>query len=224
MATLTGCFAAFAQKGKTAETRKVDNRKTVSEAGTGDNLNKTDARNRKQGLWFYKHEARMGEPLTYEYGSYYNDRKTGTWTRLDAQQELLATENYTNGVLNGSAQYYENGRLVCIGTYRGLNPDMPYDSIWVTNPETYIDSLVVLPSEIGYTKHGLWRYYDTRTGHLTKEEEYQVDNLIRHREFTYISGSDSTRIQQRNASLPHNKKKAESNRTNSSRSRKSLIE
>jgi hypothetical protein len=200
MATLTGCFVAFAQSKKTGN-------KPVKEEKKKDNLNKTDGLDRKQGLWFYKHDARMGEPLYYEYGTYKDDKKTGIWTKLDAEQSLMATENYYHGVLNGTSQYYERGRLVCIGNYRGLNQTQKFDSIWVTNPITGIDTMVAVPTETGYTKHGTWRYYDAETGQMTKEEEYQVDNLIFEKEYHHISKSDSVAIKKRVENFPHNKKK-----------------
>lgn len=198
---LSGGTALFAQQGQKKNkpvARKDETRK--------DNLNRTDALNRKQGLWFFRHEAGMGEPLYYEYGNYANDRKTGLWTRLDAEQQLAATENYYLGVLNGTAHYYEDGRLTCIGNYRGMYANSKYDSIWVTHPETYEDTLVALPAETGSTRHGLWRYYDAKSGQLTREEEYQVDDLIYRREFQHYTHSDSSRIEQRNANLPHNRK------------------
>lgn len=167
---------------------------TVSEQPK-DNLNKVDSKNQKQGLWFFMHEARMGEPRHYEYGNYKDDKKTGIWTKLDNEQQLAATENYQNGVLNGTAQYYEEGHLSCIGNYRGLNQNQTYDSIWVTDPTTLIDSMVVLPTEIGHTKHGIWRYYNINTGHLMREEEYQVDYLIYEKDFRYISTEDSIKAQ-----------------------------
>lgn len=203
MAALTGCLVAFAQnrKGSTTAAR-TESRESGKKK---DNLNQSDNQG-KQGLWFYKYEARMGEPLTFEYGNYTDGKKTGLWTRLDAEQLLLATENYSNGVLNGTAQYYEDGRLICVGTYRGLNQAKMYDSIWVTDPVTYIDTLVAISTEIGYTKHGLWRYYDARTGQLTREEEYQVDNLIHQKEFYHVSKTDSLNIQRRNDNLPHKRK------------------
>lgn len=158
-----------------------------------DNLNKVDNQNRKQGLWFYMHDARMGEPRYYEFGSYKDNKKTGIWTKLDQEQRLTATENYQNGVLNGTSQYYEAGKLYCIGNFRGLNQDQKFDSIMVTDPNTLEDSLVILPSEIGHTKHGIWRYYNVNNGHLIREEEYQVDNLIYEKDFVFLSKEDSAR-------------------------------
>lgn len=204
-ATLTGCFVAFAQS-KKAGNKQANKEETQKK----DNLNRTDAQDLKQGLWFYKRDARMGEPLYYEYGNYQDDKKTGLWTKLDAEQSLMATENYYHGVLNGTSQYYERGKLVCVGNYRGLNQTQKYDSIWVTNPETYIDSMVVIPTEIGYTKHGMWRYYDAVTGQMTREEEYQVDNLVFEREYHHISKTDSLMIKKRADNFPHNKKKVKS--------------
>jgi hypothetical protein len=206
-ATVALSFSVVAQNKKTLVGKKTAVPfKKQEEPKRKDNLNYTDARNLKQGLWFYEYEARMGEPRYYEYGNYQDDKKTGIWTRLDAEQRLMATETYTRGELNGVAQYYEEGRLVCVGNYRGIYSPNKYDSIWVTKAATYEDTLVAIPTEIGHTKHGKWRYYDAVTGHLTREEEYQVDNLIDQKDFQYFSPSDSLRIKKRNDNLPHNKK------------------
>jgi antitoxin component YwqK of YwqJK toxin-antitoxin module len=195
MATLTGCFVAFGQNNKKTVNKQSSTNKT--EETRKDNLNKTDHQNRKQGLWFYKHEAAMGEPLTYEYGQYINNKKEGVWTTLDANQQLASTENYNKGVLNGTSQYYEQGRLICIGTYRGLDQDKKIDSVLVTNPDTYEDRLVGVPTDIGYTRHGLWRYYNAITGQLTKEEEYQVDDLVYRKEYHFASQTDSLKMIER---------------------------
>lgn len=196
---LTGGLAAFAQGRKEKPEHKPAEQKK-------DNLNRIDTRNRKQGLWFYDHEARMGESRYYEYGSYQDDKKMGVWTKLDADQRLLSTETFSRGQLNGVSQYYEGGRLVCVGNYRGLYAAGKYDSIWVTDPVTLEDNLVAVPTELGYTKHGVWRYYDPNTGQLTREEEYQVDNLIRQQEFSHYTHADSLVIKKRMDNLPHNKK------------------
>lgn len=184
-----------------------NNAKSKSNAVTEehhDNLNKRDAKGRKQGIWFNRQEPLRGEPGYMEFGSYQDDRKTGLWYKLDDLARLMAIENFTKGVLNGESQYYDKGRLVCIGNYRGLNPDSKFDSFYVTNPLTYLDSMVVIPSERGSLKHGLWRYYDPLTGQLKLEEEYQVDDLIRKKEFFISSTEDSSYIKKREDELPHN--------------------
>ncbi len=170
-----------------------------------DSLNKTDGQNRKQGMWFYSHEALRGEPAYMEFGSYQDGRKSGLWYKVDKFGQLMAIENFSNNVRNGTSQYYQNGRLVCTGNYRGLNPDNKFDSIYVTNPITYLDTLVIVPSEKGSLKHGTWRYYNPVTGQLEREEEYQVDDLISSKRFTIASTLDSNYIKKREAELPHNK-------------------
>jgi hypothetical protein len=118
----------------------------------------------------------------------------------------MAVQNYRKGVLDGQSQFYEKGKLVCIGTYRGLNPDNKYDSIWVTDPGTQLDTLVVIPSERGSLKHGLWRYYDPMTGQMTMEEEYQVDDLLYRKRFESVTtGTDSLYIRNVQKNMPHNK-------------------
>lgn len=196
-----GCFVAFAQKKK--EARPV--KKEVKEKE--DSLNKTDGDNRKQGTWFYKHEARMGEPEYSEFGNYKDDMKTGLWYKVDKEGVILATENYLRNALNGTAQYYDKGRLICIGTYRGLNPDNKYDSIWIKDIDTYEDRVVVVSSEKGTMKHGIWRYYDAVSGHMIREEEYQVDDLVFKKDFEVRAKMDSTQLKKIDANMPHNKKK-----------------
>jgi antitoxin component YwqK of YwqJK toxin-antitoxin module len=160
-------------------------------------LNRTDFNNRKQGTWFFKHPARMGEPAYAEFGNYQDDLKTGLWYKVDADGVILASENYQRNVLHGTAQYYKNGRLVCVGTYRGLNPDNKFDSIEVVDINTGEVYLAVVPSERGTTKHGIWRYYDPVTGHMIREEEYQIDDLIYSNEFTHATRADSAKVTKR---------------------------
>ncbi|MFT4061153.1 MAG: hypothetical protein QM642_02225 [Edaphocola sp.] len=215
-----GCVLMLFAVGVAAQTEKTGKNNPAKQAATDDGLNKTDPKNRKQGLWFFKHEAHLGEPLFYEFGNYKDNRRNGIWTRLDSEQRLEATENYNHGVLNGTAQYYERGKLVVVGNYRGLDQSKPFDSVMVTNPNTLEDTLVIVPTDVGYTKHGLWRYYDAATGQLTREEEYQVDNLLYRREYTHYTHADSLAIKARIEQLPHNQKKT----NKAPRGKRSLIE
>ncbi len=188
------------QKSKTHQPASVSKKET-----NDDNLNKKDSKGKKQGMWLNKQEAAMGEPAYMEFGSYQDDRKTGMWYKIDFMGRIQSLENYSKGVLNGQSQYYNKGQLVCIGHYRGLNPDNKFDTFYVTIPETHLDSLVILPSERGTLKHGLWRYYDPSSGQLTLEEEYQVDELIRSKKYYISETKDSVYINKRKADLPHNK-------------------
>lgn len=180
-------------------------RKSAANNADDDNtsLNKKDVQNRKQGMWYYVVAPLRGEPGYKEFGNYKNDLRTGLWYRLDNEDQLMAVENYKKGVLNGEAQYYSKGRLSCIGQYRGLNPDNKLDSIWVTDPVTYADTMIIVPTEQGTLRHGKWRYYDPMSGRLTREEEYQVDSLISEKDYNFVSTSDSLLIEQRKANLPH---------------------
>ncbi len=197
MAVLTGGTDTFAQA------RSADKR---AKQGT-DNLNKTDQHRRKQGMWFLRHEARMGEPAYSEFGNYKDDRKQGTWYTVDAEGGIQSIEEYSRNVLNGSVQYYKKGKLVCTGNYRGLNPDKKFDSVEVVDINTYEEKLVAVPSEWGSVKHGIWRYYDPVSGKLMREEEYQVDDLIFQKNFTPLTYADSIQLQQSYEQRPHNLKK-----------------
>jgi len=201
-ACLAGSLPVFAQqarKGIKKIPKTVAHEKT---AGPDDNLNKTDARNRKQGMWFIRQKALRGEPAYIAFGSYVDDKKEGLWYKMDDLGQLESIENYTSGLLNGTSRYFESGKLVCIGNYRSLNPDRKYDSIWVTNPVTLYDSLVIVPSDLGTVKHGLWRYYDPESGQLVSEEKYQVDMLIYRKDFHYAPASDSIFYLQQSRHLP----------------------
>jgi hypothetical protein len=75
----------------------------------------------------------------------------------------------------------------------------------VTDPVTKYQKLVLVPTEQGTVRHGLWRYYDSETGQLIKEERYQVDELISSKSFHPQAQSDSTFTPLMPAHLPINK-------------------
>lgn len=146
-------------------------------------LNRKDTQGRRQGLWYIEKEAFRGNEGYIAFGRYVDSKKQGLWYRMDQLGRLISIKNFSNGVLNGTSQYYQKGNLVCIGNFRGLNPENEFDSIWVRNPISGYDTLVAIPSEKGSVKHGLWRYYSPVTGQLIAEEKYQVDNLLSRKEF-----------------------------------------
>ena len=150
-----------------------------TKATSEDNLNKKDKLGKKQGMWFFNMPSQFGDPSYMEFGTYTNDLKSGLWYKLSNERLLISIETYKQGVLDGQAQYFEDGKLYCIGHYRGIYSKYALDTFVVTNPVTLDDTMVVIPSDRGYTKHGLWRYYNPVTGHLVREEEYQVDLLLR---------------------------------------------
>ncbi len=169
-------------------------------------INQADKKGRKQGIWYNTQPERMGEEAFSEFGNYINDRKTGLWYHMNNSGEIKAIEQYRNNVLDGEVKYFENGKLTCTGHYLGLNPDQAYDTIYVEHPVTGIEKLTVIPTERGTLRHGLWRYYDVRTGRLIREEDYQVDELVFRKEFA-LSNTDSAYYAERDKHLPHNTKR-----------------
>lgn len=166
-------------------------------------LNQTDKRGHKQGMWYVQQPERMGEDAYIEFGNYNANRKTGLWYHINNVNEITAIEQYRNNVLDGEVKYFENGRLITTGHYRGLNPDQAFDTIFVEHPVTGAEKLTIIPTDRGTLRHGLWRYYDPATGRLVREEEYQVDELLSRQVFT-IANTDSAYYEQRNKRLPHN--------------------
>lgn len=169
-------------------------------------INKTDANNRRQGAWYIKTDAYMGEPTTISTGSYIDGRKYGTWYNFDSEWRPISILKYYKGVLNGESQYFENGKLVCVGNWRGLNPDETHDTIWVYDPSDDLDYEVVVPTERGTLKHGIWKYYNGETGQLTKMEEYQVGERIKFKEFKPQLDISEEKRKKLEAQLPHNQK------------------
>lgn len=172
--------------------------------GQAQTANGRDKQGQPHGFWYGQHEARMGEPAYTEFGSYDHGRKMGLWYKLDETGDVAAIERFANNTLNGESKYFESGKLATVGTYRGLNPDQEWDTLWVVHPVTGDENPVVVATERGSLKHGTWRYYDTQTGRLMREEEYQVDNLIGSKNFS-LTGADSAYYRKRTAALPHNR-------------------
>lgn len=167
-------------------------------------INKFDASGNRQGLWLLQFPAAMGEPAYSAWGNYYRGRKMGIWYRMDADYEITAIENYKNNTLDGEAKYFDNGRLVCVGHYRGLNPEQLLDTVAVLDPVTGLETLRSISTERGSLRHGIWRFYDPKNGRMVREEEYQVDSLIYKKEFL-MSSADSAYYKRREQGMPHNK-------------------
>jgi hypothetical protein len=168
-------------------------------------MNQLDSKGARNGMWFVSIEPRMGEPGYTEFGNYQHGRKTGAWYKLDGEGDLMAMENFKNNTLDGEVKYFDKGHLTTIGHYRGLNPEYTYDTFIVVHPITGAEELKAVSTERGSLRHGMWRYYDSETGRLIREEDYQVDEMIYSKEFA-LTKSDSLYYQKRTLSLPHNKK------------------
>jgi len=178
-----------------AQTKQSSEKKTAP-------VNQFDANGKKDGMWYSSEAARRGEDAYVEFGNYYHGRRAGLWYKLDEEDQLIAIENYKNNAKDGEAKYYDKGKLICVGHFRGLNPDHSYDTIMVVDPETGYDVPRVISSDRGSLKHGKWIYYDADNGRIVKEEEYQIDNLIFSKEYP-LSRADSLFYANRNKNLPH---------------------
>lgn len=176
---------------------------TTAQADTPAVFNQTDSEGQRQGPWLIRQAARMGEAAYFEFGYYSNGEKTGSWYRLDINGVPEAIEQFSRNVRNGEVKYFDQGRLVVVGHYRGLNPDVVIDTIVVEDPATGAETLVPIASQRGTLRHGLWRYYDPRTGRLLREEVYQLDEKVSSQSFG-LSKADSAYYKQRDAVLPHN--------------------
>ena len=168
-------------------------------------LNKVDGKGKRHGTWLTSREPRMGESGLNEFGHYEHGHRTGPWYKIDHDGDLVAIESFRNDVLDGEVKYYDRGRLYCIGHYRGLNPQNKYDTIVVTHPITQEEHYRVIPTDNGSLRHGTWQYFNPDNGHLIKEEEYQVDELISRKEYETSSALDSVYRRKHEALMPHNR-------------------
>lgn len=179
-----------------------------AQQGSGEekaNVNKTDAKGKPHGWWLNQQPPRMGEVGYSEFGIYNHGRKAGLWYKMDSEGSLLSIETYRNNTLDGEVKYFENGKLVRVGHYRGLNPDRPTDTVIVENPITGQQTLRPVSTDRGSLRHGMWRYYDPETGRLVREEDYQVDELVYKKAFN-LSHEDSIYYHHRMSQMPHSKK------------------
>lgn len=186
-----------------------------------DKLNELNAKGQRQGMWFFDRPSHFGDPGYYEFGAYAEDLRTGLWYKLTKEQQLMSIEHYKFNVLDGAAQYFENGKLTVVGSYRGIFTPYAFDTFVVTDPITFADTTVVIPAERGHTKHGTWRYYDPGSGHLVMEREYQVDILLKEKRFE-LPLPKANGLEQR-PKLPHEGGKDKGWNTGKGKNKNSLI-
>lgn len=188
-----GSFQAIAQVG--AKSTFQPNEKTP--------VNQVDSKGQKHGMWWINVDPRMGEPGMTEFGSYSHGIKYGAWYKLDTEGDLIAIESFKNNVLDGQVKYYDRGRLYCTGYYRGLNPKNKFDTIMVMDPITHNETYRVIPTDQGTMRHGTFQYFNPYNGHLIKEEEYQVDELVYKKDYEVSANVDSIYQKQHEQRMPH---------------------
>jgi hypothetical protein len=146
----------------------------------GDTLNRVDQQNLKQGPWVVSVPEYRGERAYEEEGSYLNDLKEGLWKRFSLEGVKIAEENYRWGKLNGKQQYFSyNGGLMRIENWRAFDPAKAYDTVSIydlKDPDKEIDRIAV-KNEGPSMKHGVFTYYDPRTGNVLLVENYIMNKL-----------------------------------------------
>jgi antitoxin component YwqK of YwqJK toxin-antitoxin module len=149
--------------------------KTYKLNAEGDTLNAIDKNDKKQGKWVLH-----VEPLSYEEeGLFKNNNKEGLWRKYSLQGDIIAVELYKRGGKDGIQQYYTYlGDLIREESWRGYDPDAPYDTIAVYGEgnNEIIDYKIVKADQYS-VRHGEWKYYDAGTGRLVKVEKYERGHL-----------------------------------------------
>jgi hypothetical protein len=148
--------------------------KTYKLSESGDTLNAIDKQDRKQGKWVIHIDPIRGEEGYEEEGIFKDGKKEGIWRLYSLSGDIIGVETYKFGGKDGIQQYYTYlGDLVREESWRGYNPDAPYDTIPIygTGNDEIIDYKIVKAEQYS-VKHGEWRYYEPGTGRLVKTEKY----------------------------------------------------
>jgi len=146
----------------------------------GDTLNRVDMQGRKQGPWVLHVDELRGEPGYDEQGYFVDDKKDGLWVRFSLTGDKIAEENYRWGSLDGKSRYYtRNGGLIREESWRAVDPTKSFDTVDVVDlhdPTKVVDRVIVKVT--GQTnKHGLWTFYDPRSGKVDGTERYFLNKL-----------------------------------------------
>ncbi len=153
--------------------------KTYKISVKGDTINAVKEDGKKVGKWVETLPELRGEPGYVEEGIYKNGEKDGVWRKYTLQGDLLAAEYYKLGGKDGIQQYFNFvGQLLREESWRGYNPDAPYDTIAIygtgSNEILRYDVVKAKPYSV---KHGDWRYYDPQSGAIMKTITYEINNI-----------------------------------------------
>ena len=145
----------------------------------GDTINAIDKQDRKQGKWVLHVEPLRGEPGYEEEGIFKNDKKEGIWRQYSLVGDIIAVEFYKLGGKDGIQQYYTYlGDLIREESWRGYNPDAPYDTIAVYGEgNNEIIDYKIIKAEQYSVRHGEWKYFEAGSGRLVKMEKYERGHL-----------------------------------------------
>lgn len=146
----------------------------------GDTINALDQKGLKQGKWVVLQPAQRGEPGFEEEGIFVDGIKEGVWRKYTLEGDFLGFENFLHGGKDGIQQYHlPSGELVMIESWKGYNPDAPYDTIPVYGTGSgEIISMKVVKAQQYSVRHGEWKYYNPETGALIRTENYEYNRLL----------------------------------------------
>ncbi len=146
----------------------------------GDTINRIDKKGFKQGKWVLRTEPLRGEEGFEDEGIYKDDLKEGVWRHYTLIGDPIGFETYLHGGKDGLQQYYTAyGQLIREESWKGYNPDAPFDTIAVygTGSNEILEYKIQKAQQYSI-KQGPWRYYDPLTGRLIKSEEWLRNNLV----------------------------------------------
>jgi hypothetical protein len=145
-----------------------------------DTLNRVDLKGLKQGPWVNHVAPLRGEDGSDEQGIYIDDSKEGQWKRFSSEGDLLAVENYYQGMKSGKCQYFlYTGELLREESWRAIDPKNPFDTVKVLdiNDPSKILRYEIVKIEPKSYKHGTWTYYNTETGAIESTEQWVMNKV-----------------------------------------------
>lgn len=146
-----------------------------------DTINRVTKAGVKEGEWVISMPELRGEPGYEEEGIFKKGVKEGIWRKYTTQGDLLAVENYFNGGKHGLQQYFNFiGGLEREESWKGYNPDAPYDTIPVygTGSNEIVEFKIVKAMQYS-VKDGEWKYYDPNTGELLRTENWSINVIVK---------------------------------------------
>ncbi|WP_109699129.1 toxin-antitoxin system YwqK family antitoxin [Chitinophaga deserti] len=138
-------------------------------AGAQSAENRTDAKQRKQGVWAERIPALREDPAYILEGSYVNGRKEGVWKKTTEDGDVVAEETYKNGALDGLCKYYyPNGKISAAGRMLAIDLEGQKDTVVTINVTTGEEQLMEVTRKGHSVRHGEWRLYD-EDGNMIRE-------------------------------------------------------
>lgn len=145
----------------------------------GDTINAITKDGLKTGKWVTETPEMRGEPGYVEEGAYKKGQKDGLWRKYTTLGDIIAVENYILGGKDGIQQYFTFiGDLEREESWKGYNPDDPYDTIPVYGVGSgEIVDYKIVKAEPYSVKNGEWKYY--QAGNLVRKEFWENNNLVK---------------------------------------------